>query len=150
MTTAPLAHPAAAGPMSWLRRAEAWLDARGRGAWIASMVAGFVVFWPIGLALVIYMSATGRFAGRGRATGRATFGRGFGPGFGMSRSTGNAAFDAYRDDTIHRLEEEQRAFEAFLQRLREAKDKAEFDQFMDDRRGRAGDDGDGSSGASPA
>ena len=34
---------------------------------------------------------------------------------------------------LRRLEEEQDAFEAFLQRLREAKDKAEFDQFMDER-----------------
>jgi hypothetical protein len=31
------------------------------------------------------------------------------------------------------LEDEQTAFESFLQRLRDAKDKAEFDQFMDDR-----------------
>lgn len=56
-----------------------------------------------------------------------------GMGRHMSRSSGNSAFDAYRADTIRRLEQEQEAFEAFLQRLREAKDKAEFDQFMDDR-----------------
>lgn len=49
------------------------------------------------------------------------------------RSSGNSAFDAYKADTLRRLEEEQDAFEAFLQRLRDAKDKAEFDQFMDDR-----------------
>ena len=51
----------------------------------------------------------------------------------MSRSTGNRAFDAYKADTLRRLEEEQHNFEAFLERLREAKDKAEFDQFMDER-----------------
>ncbi len=51
----------------------------------------------------------------------------------LRRSTGNTAFDAYREETLRRLEEEQEAFEAFLQRLRDAKDKAEFDQFMDDR-----------------
>ena len=51
----------------------------------------------------------------------------------MSRSTGNSAFDAYKADTLRRLEEEQGNFEAFLERLREAKDKAEFDQFMNDR-----------------
>ena len=56
-------------------------------------------------------------------------------------STGNTAFDAYKEATLRRLEEEQDAFEAFLQRLREAKDKAEFDQFMDDRAKRAGDAG---------
>lgn len=50
-----------------------------------------------------------------------------------SRSTGNSAFDAYKADTLRRLEEEQDKFEAFLGRLRDAKDKAEFDQFMDER-----------------
>lgn len=49
------------------------------------------------------------------------------------KSSGNSAFDAYKADTLRRLEEEQDAFEAFLTRLREAKDKAEFDQFMEDR-----------------
>lgn len=47
--------------------------------------------------------------------------------------TGNSAFDAYKTETLRRLEEEQEAFESFLQRLREAKDKSEFDAFMDDR-----------------
>ncbi|SHG67534.1 Protein of unknown function [Cognatiyoonia sediminum] len=49
------------------------------------------------------------------------------------RSSGNASFDAYRSDVIERLEAEQVNFEAFLERLRDAKDKTEFDQFMDDR-----------------
>ena len=47
--------------------------------------------------------------------------------------TGNSAFDAYREDTLRRLEDEQQSFENFLQRLRDAKDKAEFDQFMNER-----------------
>jgi hypothetical protein len=38
---------------------------------------------------------------------------------------------------LRRLEQEQEQFESFLERLREAKDKAEFDQFMDDRDRRA-------------
>ena len=38
---------------------------------------------------------------------------------------------------MRRLEAEQEAFEQFLERLREAKDKSEFDQFMDDRERRA-------------
>ena len=61
----------------------------------------------------------------------------------MSQSTGNSAFDAYKADTLRRLEEEQSNFEAFLERLREAKDKAEFDQFMDERakRSETGDEG---------
>lgn len=48
--------------------------------------------------------------------------------------TGNAAFDAYRAETLKRLEEEHREFLDFLQKLREARDKAEFDQFMQQRR----------------
>ena len=51
------------------------------------------------------------------------------------RSTGNRTFDEYREETLRRLEEEVDEFQAFLQRLRQAKDKAEFDQFMAERRG---------------
>ena len=53
-----------------------------------------------------------------------------------SRSSGNRAFDEYRAETLQRLEEEQREFREFLERLRLAKDKAEFDQFMAERRTR--------------
>lgn len=60
--------------------------------------------------------------------------RRFGGGFGPFRSTGNAAFDDYREQTLRRLEEEADEFQAFLQRLRKAKDQAEFDQFMAERR----------------
>ena len=49
------------------------------------------------------------------------------------RPSGNTAFDAYKTETLKRLEDEQQAFETFLQRLRDAKDKSEFDAFMDDR-----------------
>ena len=49
-------------------------------------------------------------------------------------SSGNHAFDEYRAETLRRLEEEQNDFSSFLERLRFAKDKAEFDQFMADRR----------------
>ena len=48
-------------------------------------------------------------------------------------SSGNTAFDEYREETLRRLEEEQKEFFEFLERLRHAKDKAEFDQFMEDR-----------------
>ncbi len=53
---------------------------------------------------------------------------------GDRASSGNRAFDEYRAETLRRLEEEQRDFRAFLDRLRHAKDKAEFDQFMAERR----------------
>ena len=49
-------------------------------------------------------------------------------------TSGNQSFDEYRAETLRRLEEEQRDFQDFLTRLRMAKDKAEFDQFMAERR----------------
>ena len=52
--------------------------------------------------------------------------------------TGNTAFDAYREETLKRLEEERDAFVSFLDELRSAKDRAEFDQFMAQRQGQAG------------
>ncbi len=55
--------------------------------------------------------------------------------FGPSTS-GNRAFDDYRSETLKRLEDEQREFKDFLGRLRFAKDRAEFDQFMAERRER--------------
>jgi hypothetical protein len=53
---------------------------------------------------------------------------------GGQPSSGNHAFDEYRTETLRRLEDEQREFIEFLERLRHAKDKAEFDQFMAERR----------------
>ncbi|SEW05276.1 Protein of unknown function [Cognatiyoonia koreensis] len=50
-----------------------------------------------------------------------------------TQSSGNASFDAYRQDMLARLETEQAKFEGFLGRLRDAKDQSEFDKFMDDR-----------------
>ena len=60
--------------------------------------------------------------------------------FGAS-SSGNRAFDDYRSETLKRLEEEQREFKDFLARLRFARDRAEFDQFMAERRSRPFDQG---------
>ena len=113
---------------NWFLRGEAWLDQRGKAAWIALMVAGFIAFWPVGLAILGYMLMTHRFSSGERAQSRIV------PG----ASSGNAAFDAYRAETLRRLEEEQDAFQAFLDRLREARDKAEFDQFMEERSRRNG------------
>jgi hypothetical protein len=105
--------------------AETWLDERGRGAWIAAMVLGFILFWPLGLALLAYMIWSKRmFTDCSRRTRPAPTALG---------SSGNTAFDAYKADTLRRLEEEQANFQDFLKRLRAAKDKAEFDQFMEDR-----------------
>jgi len=111
---------------NWFQRSEAWLDDKGKGAWIALMVLGFILFWPIGLALLAYMIWSKRMFNGSCAT-RAHHSR------HAFTSSGNTAFDAYKEETLRRLEEEQASFEAFLERLREAKDKAEFDQFMDER-----------------
>jgi len=112
---------------SWFARAEAWLDARGKAAWIVAMILGFILFWPIGLAILAYMIWSKRMftgkCGHTRAHHRRS----------AYDSSGNAAFDAYREETLRRLEEEQEAFRAFLERLRAAKDKAEFDAFMEER-----------------
>lgn len=120
---------------SWLGRAEDWMDARGRGAWIAATVLAFVFFWPLGLALVAWITYTNRWSKDMFKMHRHTHGCGRMARHGMAamRPSGNSAFDAYKADTLRRLEEEQEAFEAFLQRLREAKDKQEFDAFMEDR-----------------
>ena len=59
-----------------------------------------------------------------------------GAGWGGTPSSGNRAFDDYRTETLKRLEDEQREFKEFLERLRFAKDRSEFDQFMAERRNR--------------
>lgn len=108
-------------------RAEAWLDERGKGAWIAAMVLGFIFVWPVGLALLAYMIWSKRMFNKSCNSMTRSRSR------HMSKTSGNSAFDAYKSETLRRLEEEQDNFEAFLKRLRDAKDKAEFDQFMNDR-----------------
>ncbi len=114
------------GPMSWVMQAEAWLDQRGRPAWIVAMIIGFIVFWPIGLALLAYMIWSKRMFKSSCRSTHVMHRHGL-------RPSGNSAFDAYKADTLRRLEEEQKAFESFLERLRAAKDKSEFDAFMDER-----------------
>jgi len=127
MTSMSTNTPVPSHQMGWFTRAEHWLDAKGKGAWIAAMVLGFIFFWPVGLALLFYMIWSKRMFSKSDNTTRMS------ATMNTMRSTGNAAFDAYKLDTLRRLEEEQNNFEAFLERLREAKDKSEFDEFMDER-----------------
>ncbi len=108
----------------WFSKAERWLDEHGRIAWLAVMIVGFIVAWPIGLAILFYMIWSKRMTRSFFACKSSTrFGRG----------SGNSAFDAYKAETLKRLEDEQKAFRKFLDRLREAKDKAEFEQFLAER-----------------
>lgn len=113
----------------WFRNAEAWLDKRGKGAWIAAMILGFIFLWPVGLALLFYMIWSNRMSCSHHS--RRHFNR------SRYRGTGNHAFDSYREETLSRLEDEQNAFQGFMERLRHAKDEAEFDQFMRDRKDNA-------------
>ncbi len=116
--------------------------------WIVAMILGFIFWWPIGLVILgiaIGSRKMGCWSGRGydqwqgrmqdkmdrmRAKMDSCFSQ------GAWGSSGNRAFDEYRAETLRRLEEEQREFRDFLQRLRMAKDKAEFEQFMAERRNR--------------
>lgn len=131
----------AAPRASWFTRSEAWLDEKGKGAWIGAMVLGFIFFWPVGLALLAYMIWSKRmFANSCGAKRHHHRHRNHHVHMEMRmaarhgfRPTGNTAFDAYKADTLQRLMDEQAQFEAFLERLRDAKDKSEFDQFMDER-----------------
>ncbi len=130
----------------------------GRPALVGLTVLGFIFFWPVGvatLAFLIWSRKMGcghhrhwgdqgghwgaerwqeRMAAR-RARWEEKLARhGFGPGAGQRASSGNRAFDDYRADTLRRLEEEEKEFHEFVDKLRFAKDKAEFDAFLANRR----------------
>src|SRR4030095_9533595 len=116
------------------------LDELGKPAWVALAILGFMVWWPVGLATLAFIIGSGRMSWKAGSVGwwhgvgdqmRPAGARGH-----PSRSSGTRAFDEYREETLRRLEEEQREFQDFLVRLRMAKDKAEFDQFMAERRAR--------------
>ncbi len=138
----------------------------GAGRWspfeIAAVILGFMVFWPIGLAVLgfkLWQRATGyagdlqtAAAGKWQEARSAMHAQGFGPGFGhrqrrgngfYGRDSGNAAFDEWRAQEIARLEEErrrlqaaQREFAEFADTIRKAKDREEFERFMNERRNR--------------
>jgi hypothetical protein len=119
-----------------------------RPAWtpltIALMVLGFIVFWPLGLAMLAYIlwgermpEVRRHFAGMKRDWAHERGGCGGTRGFSRS---GNVAFDEYRarelkrlEEERRKLEEERREFESFMQNLRRARDQEEFDRFMHDR-----------------
>jgi len=129
---------------------------------IVAMVLGFVVFWPVGLAIVFWKVWQRKHAYEGDlahfiqekwqakrawamengwtqsaawACGASRFST------GGVRSSGNVAFDEWRGAELARLEEEhqkliaaEREFEDFMENLRRAKDREEFDRFMNARR----------------
>jgi uncharacterized protein DUF2852 len=113
-------------------------------AWeIALMAVGFVVFWPIGLAILFWILWNKRHAARmavpawvDRFTG------------GAASASGNSAFEDWKQSELDRLEQERRKlaaaekeFAAFLDQLKRARDREEFERFMAAR---------GQMGAAPA
>jgi hypothetical protein len=118
-------------------------------AWeIGAMVAGFVVFWPLGL-LALFLKWKNGEMWRGASEAKAPWSGFKTPdfatwqrpgGYGFAHS-GNAAFDDYKRAELRRLEEERRkieeeqaAFRQFVDKLRRAKDQDEFDRFMAERK----------------
>jgi Protein of unknown function (DUF2852) len=144
---------------------------RHGGAWkpvdIIVMVMGFAVYWPLGLAVILwkFWQKKSGYEGDVLAFAREKWescanwswascgasGRGFaarswnGAGFG---SSGNRAFDDWRSAELARLEEErqklvsaEREFAEFMENLRRARDREEFDRFMNERRNGRGQGG---------
>ncbi|HET9533946.1 MAG TPA: DUF2852 domain-containing protein [Mesorhizobium sp.] len=118
-----------------------------RPAWtpatIALMVIGFMVFWPLGLAMLAYIIWGDRLDGFKRDVNRATDGVFAGcrkASYRAQGGTGNVAFDDWREKELQRLNEERRKldemleeFDAYARDLRRAKDQEEFDRFMASR-----------------
>src|SRR3977135_2747067 len=133
------------GAPGWAGDRPAFFERRWHPGWIVLTVLGFIVWWPIGLALLFFSlgsrrmacwSHQDRWSNKMERIRKRMERRGFGfSGFGPPPS-GNRAFDEYRMETLRRLEEEQTEFKEFLERLRHAKDKEEFDQFMAQHRQR--------------
>jgi hypothetical protein len=144
-------------------RGSAWRSrACGGARWsfveLLAMVLGFIVFWPIGLAILAFKIWQRKSGYPGDLTtaaqdkwreARSAFqgGNWSGPWSGPrsfgGRSTGNMAFDEWRAAEITRLEEERRKLEeahrefaAFVENIRRAKDREEFERFMNERRSR--------------
>ncbi len=138
--------------------ASAWTRGRWTAVELIAMVAGFMIFWPLGLAVLgfkywqhrtggpdLQTTATSAFQrARSAFDGFATRPPGAEAGWahGFTSSTGNAAFDAWKSAELARLEEERRRldeahreFAQWLDNVRRAKDREEFDRFMRERRG---------------
>ena len=117
---------------------------------IGTMVAGFFIWWPLGLAVLawkiaqkkgypvpdVFEMARQRFSGFG-TTQRKRW-RPF------AETSGNAAFDEWRKAEMEKLDEQRRQLDAaekefaeHMDNLRRARDREEFERFMAARRGPA-------------
>ncbi|TLG76968.1 DUF2852 domain-containing protein [Methylocystis sp. B8] len=132
----------------------------GRMPWrpyeIAAVILGFFIFWPLGVAILfwkLWQKSQGyegdlfAFAQEQGArvkeavsgVARETSAGWGGPSF--MRSTGNVAFDEWREGELARLEEERRKlaeaerdFAEHIEQLRRARDREEFESFMRGRK----------------
>ena len=115
---------------------------------LATMVLGFMVFWPIGLAVFAYKMWQRKSGADDLQTvvtakwneARASWTRSSGWSWSPA-GTGNVAFDQWKAAELARLEVERRKLEdaarefaEFLDNVRHAKDREEFDRFMAERR----------------
>jgi hypothetical protein len=112
---------------------------RWRGFEIAAMVLGFVLFWPVGLAILFWIIWNKQ---HGRTVSAPAWMPRLGP---LAHATNNSAFEDWKRAELERLEEERRKlataqqeFEDFLGQLKRAKDREEFDGFMAGRAKPAG------------
>ena len=117
---------------------------------LVAMILGFVVYWPIGLAILIFKLCGGHLPRFAPEWSGAHWNQGWAGPWGSASSSwtgwqgarsGNSAFEEYKRATLERLEEErrklaeeERAFAEFLRELRSARDREEFDRFMQSRR----------------
>jgi len=115
---------------------------------LVAMILGFIFFWPVGLAILVFKLCGGelpRFAGppwRGEPWWNGPWRNPSSAWSGwQGPRSGNQAFEDYKRATLERLEaerrklaEEERAFADFLRELRNARDREEFDRFMQSRR----------------
>ncbi len=131
-------------------RRQSWLRPAWTPATIGLMVLGFIIAWPLGLAMLAYIIWGDRMDDLKHdfRRGVCRFKREMDmKGFSTTdRGTGNVAFDEYREAELKRLEEERLKldemvdeFDAHLRNLRRAKDQEEFDAFMKARHNHNGD-----------
>jgi len=119
---------------------------------LATMVLGFMIFWPIGVAVFVYKMWQRRTGADDLQTfltakwnaARSGWASPGGWRYPGASASGNAAFDAWKASELERLEAERRKLEDaarefadFLDNVRRAKDREEFDRFMNERRAKA-------------
>ena len=122
-----------------------------RPAWtpvtIGMMVIGFMIAWPLGLAMIAYIIWGDRLElfkqDVNRATDKVTekFKSATSKSEPSYPRSGNSAFDEWREAEYKRVEEERRKmdemraeFDEYQSDLRRAKDKEEFDEFLKSRK----------------